>query len=84
MLARVENVLALAVLHGHDRLVLGAWGCGVFANDAASVAGWFASHLHGGGRFARAFRTVVFAVLDGTADGSNIGPFKERFAVRSS
>ena len=27
---RMEKVLSLAVVHGHEVLVLGAWGCGVF------------------------------------------------------
>ncbi len=38
MRARIERVLALAVVNGHDVLVLGAWGCGVFGNDPTQVA----------------------------------------------
>jgi uncharacterized protein (TIGR02452 family) len=79
MLARTEKVLSLAVVHGHDALVLGAWGCGVFANDPGCVAGWFHQHLAGEGTFRGAFRKVVFAVLDRTGDHSTIGPFERRF-----
>jgi uncharacterized protein (TIGR02452 family) len=83
MLARMEKVLSLAVVHGHDVLVLGAWGCGVFANDPEQVAGWFLGHLTGGGTFRGAFRRVVFAVLDRTADQSTIRPFERGFGTAS-
>jgi uncharacterized protein (TIGR02452 family) len=80
MLARTEMVLAVAERHGHDALVLGAWGCGVFRNDPEEVADCFAHHLTGTGTYARAFRRVIFAVLDGTADGSTLHPFQRLFA----
>jgi uncharacterized protein (TIGR02452 family) len=79
MLSRMEKVLSLAVVHGHDVLVLGAWGCGVFANDPERVAGWFHRHLTGEGTFRWAFRKVLFAVLDRTAVRSTIGAFERHF-----
>jgi uncharacterized protein (TIGR02452 family) len=63
---RAERVLETAAAHGHRRLVLGAWGCGVFQNDPAQVAGAFRGLLGPGGRFAGAFEHVVFGVLDRT------------------
>ena len=78
MRARVESVLNIAVANGHESVVLGAWGCGVFRNDPAQIAEVFARQLQEDGRFQSAFRKVVFAVLDRTADRSAIGPF-ERF-----
>jgi uncharacterized protein (TIGR02452 family) len=60
---RSEYVLALAASLEYKRLVLGAWGCGVFRNDPEVVANAFVSHLTRGewsGRFER----VVFSVLD--------------------
>ncbi|MGW0706392.1 TIGR02452 family protein [Streptomyces sp. NPDC002643] len=62
---RAERVLEVAVTHGYRRLVLGAWGCGVFGNDPARVAGAFRALLLGG-RFEAHFEHVVFAVLDRT------------------
>jgi uncharacterized protein (TIGR02452 family) len=59
--ARAERVLAVAAAHGHRKLVLGAWGCGVFRNDPAVVAAVFAAALaQDRGRFDH----VVLAVLD--------------------
>ncbi|MGW3325651.1 TIGR02452 family protein [Streptomyces virginiae] len=59
---RAELVLEVAALHGYRRLVLGAWGCGVFRNDPAQVAEAFRSLL--AGRFAGVFEQVVFGILD--------------------
>jgi hypothetical protein len=46
-----ERVLAVAAHHGARRLVLGAWGCGVFRNDPREVADAFHAHLTAGGAF---------------------------------
>ncbi|MEV0411733.1 TIGR02452 family protein [Streptomyces sp. NPDC050448] len=73
---RAERVLETATLHGYPRLVLGAWGCGVFQNDPAEVAEAFRALL--AGRFAGVFERVVFGVLD-----RNPGPreaFERAFA----
>ncbi|MFI8825329.1 TIGR02452 family protein [Streptomyces sp. NPDC053431] len=74
--ARAERVLETAAAHGYRRLVLGAWGCGVFQNDPAQVAGTFKALLTGGGRFAGHFDEIVFAVLDRTRDRATLGAFR--------
>ncbi|NDU74069.1 TIGR02452 family protein [Actinomadura sp. DSM 109109] len=66
---RARKVLAVALANGHARIVLGAWGCGVFRNDPAEVAEVFAEALRPGGGFADRFEHVVFAVWD-TAEGA--------------
>lgn len=58
---RAEFVLALAAHHRIERLVLGAWGAGVFGNDPTQVAEAFRVAL--AGRYAHAFVEVVFAVM---------------------
>lgn len=75
LLQRSEMILAVAASQGYRHLVLGAWGCGVFRNDPAIVAGAFATHLLAG-RWADRFDRVVFSVLDPSPNQATIGPFK--------
>ncbi|MDT5041902.1 MAG: hypothetical protein QOE51_2887 [Actinoplanes sp.] len=72
---RSRRVLAVAASHGHRRLVLGAWGCGVFRNDPAIVADAFAGALLDSAGW---FDQVVFAVLD----HPNGSPVRAAFAAR--
>ncbi len=78
MRERVDRALAIAALHGHRHLVLGAWGCGVFGNDPAVVADAFQGALEGS--MSGAFDEVVFAVLDWSEERRFVRPFAERFA----
>ncbi|MEV5320534.1 TIGR02452 family protein [Streptomyces sp. NPDC052687] len=79
---RAERVLETAAAHGYRRLVLGAWGCGVFRNDPARVAGAFRGLLGPGGRFAGAFEHVVFGVLDRTRGAVVREAFAQAFPER--
>ena len=79
MRRRAAYILAVAQAHGCEHLILGAWGCGVFENDPKEVAKIFAELLLDDGKYAGAFKTVVFAVYDRSEDGSTIGPFRARF-----
>ncbi|MFG2088148.1 TIGR02452 family protein [Spirillospora sp. NPDC048824] len=77
---RAHKLLAVALANGHRRLVLGAWGCGVFRNDPAEVAGVFAEQLHPGGQFADRFEHVVFAVWDTAKGTPRHAAFQDAFA----
>ncbi|QIQ01372.1 TIGR02452 family protein [Streptomyces liangshanensis] len=77
--ARAERVLETAVAHDYRRLVLGAWGCGVFRNDPAQVAEAFRASLTGAGRFAGHFDEIVFGVLDRTPGGTTLEAFRRVF-----
>jgi uncharacterized protein (TIGR02452 family) len=68
---RARRVLLVAAAHGHRRLVLGAWGCGVFGNDPAEVAAAFAGALRAGPWFEH----VTFAVLDRQRDTPTYAAF---------
>ncbi|MFI8521141.1 TIGR02452 family protein [Streptomyces sp. NPDC085481] len=78
--ARAERVLETAAAAGYRRLVLGAWGCGVFQNDPAEVAGAFKALITGDGRFAGHFDEIVFAILDRTRGQATLGAFRRAFA----
>ncbi|MFV8184972.1 TIGR02452 family protein [Streptomyces sp. AF1B] len=79
---RAERVLETAAVEGYSRLVLGAWGCGVFQNDPAQVAGAFRALLGPGGRFADTFEHVVFGILDRTTGNTVRGAFLRAFPER--
>ncbi|MFD4372938.1 TIGR02452 family protein [Streptomyces sp. NPDC058486] len=78
--SRAERVLETAVAEGYRRIVLGAWGCGVFRNDPADVAGAFGALLTGDGRFAGHFDEVVFAVLDRASGTPTLAAFRRVLA----
>jgi uncharacterized protein (TIGR02452 family) len=80
MAERIARVLALAAREGHASVVLGAWGCGAFGGNAETVAEKFHAALNG--PFRGTFASVVFAVLDTSADRRTIGPFERQFASR--
>ncbi|MFE7773809.1 TIGR02452 family protein [Streptomyces sp. NPDC057445] len=77
--SRAERVLETAAAAGYRRLVLGAWGCGVFRNDPARVAEAFRALLGGEGRFGGHFDEIVFAVLDRTREQRTLGAFRAVF-----
>lgn len=76
MRERIRRVLSVALIHGHDSMVLGAWGCGVFRNDPSEIASLFHDALRG--QFHGAFAKVVFAILD--SGQRQIGPFEQLFS----
>jgi uncharacterized protein (TIGR02452 family) len=63
MRQRLRLVLAIAARHQVEALVLGAWGCGVFANEPAQVAQLFAEALADSAIRGR-FRRLDFAIFD--------------------
>ncbi|WP_329204996.1 TIGR02452 family protein [Streptomyces sp. NBC_00683] len=78
--SRAERVLEVAAVRGYRRLVLGAWGCGVFQNDPAEVAGAFRTLLADGGRFAGHFEQIVFGILDRSPESQVRAAFTRVFA----
>jgi|SRR5215207_4291008 len=74
--SRAARVLDVAAVHGHRRLILGAWGCGVFGNDPALVADAFAGALAD----RPYFDEVAFAVLDRQPGTPTHAAFAARFS----
>ncbi len=76
MMERLRKMLFLAARRGYSNLVLGAWGCGAFGNDAKRVATYFYDLFFGEDGFHKFFEKVVFAIL---GDENKIEFFKEVF-----
>lgn len=79
---RIEGMMKCAAAKGYRRLVLGAFGCGAFANDAADVAPVFKEVFDrfdfGGCGMDELFDEIVLAVLC-TRDLYNYNVFSEYF-----
>ncbi|MBS2017449.1 MAG: TIGR02452 family protein [Deltaproteobacteria bacterium] len=78
---RGRQILLVAREHGHQALVLGAWGAGVFRNDPETVAAMWHYHLHKP-EFAGAFQHVVFAIRVIVPNDVKLRVFREQFGVR--
>ena len=80
---RIVTMLKLAVCQGYKSLVLGAFGCGAFDNDAAFVSDLFLRALQELGIYGekqrKIFRSVDFAVLDQSEDQYNYNHFARNF-----
>ena len=76
---RIHRVLAIARAYDHAGLVLGAWGCGAFANDPRRTAMDFRQALEGD--FSGAFSDIVFAITDWSPERKYLGPFRDVFAA---
>lgn len=74
MKGRIRYILDVAALHGHQTVVLGAYGCGVFRNDPADVAKYFHDVLVEE-NFRCTFERIVFAVLDRSAGQKTLKAF---------
>ena len=74
MTKRIEKILDVAILNGHNTLVLGAFGCGVFSNDPRHVADYFKQLIGEGGIYENVFDKIVFAipVFDNKKDFNNM------------
>jgi uncharacterized protein (TIGR02452 family) len=66
MFDKIRTIYRIALLNGHDSLVLGAFGCGVFQLKPELVAKYFKQILDED-EFRGKFHTIVFAMLEGKA-----------------
>lgn len=79
---RIHRVLAITRAYGYSALVLGAWGCGAFANDPQRTAIAFRQALEH--EYSGAFSEVAFAIADWSAERKFLGPFRDVFATNGS
>lgn len=74
---RARKFLWIANREGHQTLILGAWGCGVFQNIPAEIARMFKELLTG--EFANCFERVIMAIYDRTPPKTVYNAFAEIF-----
>lgn len=81
---RIMGMLKCVAYLGYRHLVLGAWGCGAFGNDAHVISDLFYKALkemnYNKLREKDLFRRIDFAVLDRTQDQYNFKEFNRNFA----
>lgn len=75
---RIEALLRIAAKNGYFNLVLGAWGCGAFGNDAMMVAKLFFDAFQKD-NMKGYFSKVVFAILKNHGETYNYDCFKKYF-----
>lgn len=78
LFSRIRFVLTIAANNRVSTLILGAYGCGVFGQDPAEVAGIFNELLHG--EFDGCFARVIFAIPDGP--NGNLNVFRSVFGEK--
>ena len=80
---RIVGMLKCAAYFGYEEIVLGAWGCGAFGNDAAVVSDLFYEALmepnQNGLQTKDLFRRIVFAVRSRGEESYNFIEFKRNF-----
>ena len=83
MYHRIEGILVAAAFHGYKRLILGAFGCGAFNNDAAVVSDIFFNVIRNfsfdGVRIDDLFKSIDFAVLTKPGHSYNYDQFYRNF-----
>ncbi len=84
MYRRITGMLKVAAYLGYRFLVLGAFGCGAFRNDAGTVSDIFYKALKefdfDGMKENDMFRRIDFAVMDHSADQYNFREFSRNFS----
>ena len=83
---RIFGMLDVLAYLGHRNIVLGAWGCGAYGNDAKIVSNVFYEVLNDfkymGYTIDDLFESINFGVLDMTQDKYNFKEFYRNFRER--
>ncbi|MCD7843758.1 MAG: TIGR02452 family protein, partial [Clostridiales bacterium] len=81
---RIQGMLLVAASQGYRHLILGAFGCGVYGNDAALVSDLFARAIreftYAGKGSGQLFDSIQFAVLCRPGKDYNYREFCRNFS----
>ena len=76
---KIRTIFRIGLLHGHDALILGAFGCGVFHNPPAEVARLFHEVMEEE-EFKNKFKLITFAIIeDHNSNNDNFRQFQTEF-----
>ena len=84
-LNKIRTIFRIALLNGHDSMILGAWGCGQFKNPPDQIAQLFHIVMNES-EFYHKFRKIIFAIKDNHYarkshnPKGNLYPFVKEFA----
>ena len=80
---KIRTMLRIGLLHRHNAIVLGAWGCGAFCNPPEHMARLFHEILDED-EFACKYQVVRFAIIeDHNSHHSNFAPFDREFSNKT-
>lgn len=81
---RILSLLCCIAFHKYEYLVLGAWGCGAFGNDAKVISTLFKKAIFedkiDGIKLSKCFKRIDFAILDYSKELYNYHCFKKVFS----
>lgn len=72
-LNKMRTILKIGIYHGHDAIVLGAFGCGAFKNPPTHIALLFKQVINES-EFKDKFKKIVFAVIEDHNSFGTINP----------
>ena len=87
ILRKIRTIFRIGLKHGHDALVLGAWGCGDLCSPPGHIALLFRQVMEEP-EFRNRYRKIIFAILDQSRDfkswlHGNYMSFREVFPRKS-
>lgn len=84
---KIREILRIAIVNNHSKLVLGAFGCGAFKNPPKQVANLFKEVLEED-EFSHSFEEICFAIIEDNNSKrlhnpeGNLKPFSEVFGLK--
>ncbi|CAH6421822.1 Domain of unknown function (DUF2263)-containing protein [uncultured virus] len=65
---KIDNMFKIALINGHDSIILSAFGCGAYGNPANHMAKLFKDSIS---KFDKYFKFIIFAIIDDSNAYSN-------------
>jgi len=76
---KIRTMLRAALIHGHDSIVLSAFGCGAFHNNPQLIATLY-REVFAEAEFQGQFKKIAFGIIEDHNSSGNFSKFKQIFA----